>query len=201
MDLKDKIEQWRTRPHSWSQHNLFRDYDKEEWFSKYILCIPTPKNKRMKFGSAVGKRIETDPAYIPKLPRQKGMEHVIEASINDINLIGILDSFGDNIIEEYKTSGPTGWSQDKVDKHDQLTFYCLLLMLSQNIEPEKLTINLHHMHTLENGDFTITFAKPFKLDTYVTTRTTERCLKFGAEIINIRMEMEEYIKNKLSTCA
>lgn len=196
MTKEERIEQWRRRPYSWSQHQSFRDYNKEEWYSKYILGNPTPTNKRMAFGSAVGKRIETDPTYIPQLPRGI-MEYGIEVDMGDIKLVGFMDAYEpvSKTINEYKTSSPTGWDQKKVDEHGQLTLYALLLMLKENIKPEELTIQLHHMHTEEAGDFTIKFASPFTIDTYETKRDTKRVLMFGAEIIKQRKEMEEYIKN------
>lgn len=196
MTIDERIEQWRRRPYSWSQHQSFRDYDKEEWYSKYILGNPTPSNKRMLFGSAVGKRIETDPTYIPQLPRGV-MEYGIEVMMDDIRLVGYMDAYEpvSKTIHEYKTSAPTGWDQKKVDDHGQLTIYALLLMLKENTRPEDLTINLHHMHTEESGDFSIKFASPFTLNSYSTQRTTKDVLLMGAEIIKLRKEMEEYIKN------
>jgi len=196
MTIDECIEQWRRRPYSWSQHQSFRDYDKEEWYSKYILGNPTPTNKRMAFGSAVGRRIETDPTYIPQLPRGV-MEYGVEVMMDDIALIGYMDAYDPETktINEYKTSSPAGWSQEKVDDHGQLTLYCLLLLLKEDIKPEDVTIQLHHMHTIEDGAFNISFKSPFTIDTYTTKRTTKQCLMFGAEIIKLRKEMEKYIKN------
>lgn len=192
--MEDRINNWKKRPYSWSQHQSFRDYNKEEWYSKYILGNPTPTNKRMIFGSAVGKRIETDPAYIPQLPRGV-MEYGIDVMMDDIALVGYMDAYDPETktINEFKTSGKDGWSQDKVDKHNQLDFYCLLLMLKENIKPEEVSINLHHLVTEESGDFSIRFAIPFTINTYSTKRTTRDILLFGAEIIKVRNEMERYI--------
>lgn len=193
---KELIKKWSKRAYSWSQHSSFRDYDKEEWYQSYVLGIKKPSNRRMDFGSAVGKRIESDPTYIPQLPRGV-MEYGVEVKMGNIDLVGFFDSYneGELIIDEFKTSSPTGWSQDKVDEHDQLTMYCLLLMLKHNIKPEQVRIRLHHMHTIESGDFSIKFASPFTIDTYETRRDTKRTLMFGAEIIKQRKEMEQYIKN------
>ncbi len=192
---KERIERWRNRPYSWSQHCSFRDYSKEEWYDKYILGKSTPVNKRMHFGSLVGKRIENDPNYIPQLPRGV-MEYGINVKMGKIELTGFMDSYIPETreIHEFKTSGPDGWDQKKVDGHDQLTFYCLLLLLKEAIAPEDVTIKLHHLHTIEGQDFSIAFARPFTLTTYTTKRTTEQVLKFGAEIIKTRKEMERYVK-------
>jgi hypothetical protein len=185
-----------STPLQLSQHSSFRDYDKEEWYQSYIMGIKKPSNRRMDFGSQVGKRIETDHEYIPQLPRGI-MEHGINVFMDDIELTGFMDSYipEERHIHEFKTSSPAGWTQEKVDNHHQLTFYCLLLLLKENISPEDVKITLHHMVTEESGDFSIKFATPFTLNSYTTKRTTKDCLMFGAEIIKQRKEMEEYIKN------
>lgn len=188
-----QIEGWKKRPYSWSQHQSFRDFDKEDWYKKYILGEPIPTNKRMLFGKVVGERIEKDPTYIPQLPRGL-MEYGIEVDMGDIRLVGYMDAYEpvSKTISEYKTSSKDGWSQDKVDKHNQLDFYCLLLMLKENTKPEEVTINLYHLVTIEEGDFSIKFASPFTLNIYQTNRTTRDILLFGAEIIKMRDEMEKY---------
>ncbi len=198
MQGKDTIiEKWAKRPYSWSQHSSVRDWDKEEWYQSYILGVRKPGNKRMDFGSAVGKRIESDPTYIPQLPRGGIMEYGINVMMGDVELVGYMDQYfeEEKRIEEYKTSSRDGWTQKKVDSHNQLDFYLLLLLLKHNIKPEDVTISLHHLHTCETGDFSIGFCKPFTIDTYITKRTTEQVLRFGAEIINQRKEMLEYILN------
>ena len=197
LNKKDLIKKWKARPYSWSQHSQFRDYSHEEWYQSYVLGIKKPSNKRMDFGSLVGKRIESDPTYIPQLPRDGKMEYGIEVKLGKIDLIGYMDSYDDDlhIINEYKTSSLSGWDQDKVEKHDQLTFYCLLIYLRDTVAPEFIDINLHHLVTEEGGDFSIKFASPFTLNSYKTKRDTRRVLMFGAEIIKQRKEMEKYIKD------
>lgn len=191
-----QIEGWKKRSYSWSQHSMFRDFSKEDWFDKYILGNPTPTNKRMMFGKAVGERIEKDPTYIPQLPRGM-MEYGIEVDMGNIRLVGYMDAYEpvSKTVHEYKTSSPDGWAQKKVDDHGQLTIYALLLMLKENIKPEELSMNLHHMHTEESGDFSIKFASPFTLVSYPTQRATKDVLLMGAEIIKLRKEMEEFAIN------
>lgn len=197
MTKEDQLAQWKKRPYSWSQHSSFRDYDKEEWYQSYIKGNKKPGNKRMDFGSAVGKRIETDPKYIPQLPREGILEYPVEVMMGDTALVGYMDAYCSDkkIINEFKTSNSTGWNQQKVDQHGQLHFYALLLMLKEEAKPEELTIRLHHLVTEESGDFSIRFASPFTINTYITKRTTRDCLLLGAEIIKQRKLMKEYILN------
>lgn len=191
------------RPYSWSQHSSFRDYDKEKWYQSYVLGIREPSNPRMDFGKRVGTRLETDPTYIPQIPRHT-MEYGIgqegnECKLGKIALVGFMDSYDPDkkIISEFKTSSANGWNQDKVDDSyksgGQLTFYCLLLLLKENISPEDITIKLYHLVTQEGGDFSISFKSPFTINIFETKRTTSEVLKFGASIIKQRKEMEKYI--------
>jgi hypothetical protein len=165
-----------------------------------VLGEKTKTNVKMDFGSAVGKRLETDPDYMKNVPRQERMEHGVKVKMGNIELYGVLDSYSPitNAIEEYKTSGEKGWDQKKVDSHDQITFYALLLYLEKGIKPETLSIRLHHLVTEEQGDFSIAFKKPFTHKVYKTKRTTKQVLQFGAEIIKVRKEMELYITKALS---
>ena len=194
---KDLIKKWQKRPYSWSQHSSFRDYDKEEWYQSYVLGIKKPPNKKMEFGSLVGKRVESDPTYIPQLRRGGTMEYGITVTMGDIELVGYMDQYFENEkhIDEYKTSGKDGWNKKKVDEHNQLDFYCLLLLLKHQIQPEDVTISLHHLHVCEGGDFSLKFCSPFTIDTYHTKRTTKQVLLFGAEIVKQRKEMLDYILN------
>lgn len=193
-----QLKKFRERPFSWSNFSAFRDYDRELWYSRYILNQKTPENSKMVFGKLVGKRIEKDLSYIPQLPRHI-MEYEMTATLKDahgdFSLIGYADSYNPETkeLDEFKTSSPTGWTQKKVDSHDQLTYYALLLHLRDKVKPEHLTIRLHHMHTCEDGSFNIAFCKPFSLDTYTTKRTTRQVLMFASEILRVRKEMEEYI--------
>jgi hypothetical protein len=193
-----QLKKFRARPFSWSQFSSFRDYDKEEWYNNYILGVKAPPNARMTFGSLVGKRIEKDLSYIPQLPRHI-MEYEMTATLKDahgdFSLVGYADSYNPETkeLDEFKTGGVSSWNKKKVESHDQLTFYALLLYLRNEAKPEDLTIRLHHMLTEEKGDFSIGFAKPFTLTTYTTRRTTRKVLMFASEILRLREEMEQYI--------
>lgn len=190
-----QLKKFRARPFSWSQFSSFRDYDKEEWYNNYILGVKAPPNARMTFGSLVGKRIEKDLSYIPQLKRGGVMEYEVKVKMGDIELVGYMDQYFTETkeIHEYKTGGASSWNQKKVDSHQQLDFYSLLLYLRDKVKPEEISFNLFHLHTEEKGDFSIGFVKPFKLDHYTTKRTTKQIKLFGAEIIRIRKEMINYI--------
>ena len=196
MTKQELLDKWYARKLSWSQLSAFRDYNKQDWFDSYILGNKKPPNARMEFGSRVGKKLETDPNFLPEIPREGIMEYGVEAKLESFALTGFMDSFCKDklIINEFKTSSPNGWSQSKVDSHQQLDFYALLLYLKHKIKPEDITIRLHHLHTQENNDFTISLTNPVIITTYETKRTLLQVLKFAGEIKKIRNEMEKYIE-------
>lgn len=196
-ELKQKqLETWRKRPHSWSQHSQFRDYDKEQWYQRYVLGKRMATTKEIDFGSLVDKRIQNDPSYIPKIPRGTSLQHTITLPFGNFSLTGLFDIFDEVItfIGEVKT-GKAEWDQERVDKHDQITMYCLLLYLKDNILPDGVKLKLYWLPTCENADFSISFARPFKIHEFETKRSLEQCLNFAAEVVNIRKEMEQYILN------
>lgn len=197
MELKEKqIEIFRKRAMSWSSIYSFINYPKEIWYARYILGEKTQPSKEMDFGKAVGSRLELDPTYIPEVPREKVMEYELHAKIGDISLIGYADSYDEDTLtlREYKT-GKAEWTQERVDQHGQITMYISMLMLRDKVRPEDVTCTLHWLPTEDKGDFTLGFRKPFKVHHFTTKRTTKDCLLFCADIIKIRKEMEQYIKN------
>lgn len=193
--IKQKqLETWRKRPHSWSQHSQFRDYSKEDWYKRYVLGERLATTKEIDFGSAVDKRIQADPNYIPSIPRGTSLQHTITLEFGEHKLTGLFDIYDENevFIGEIKT-GKAAWDKDRVDNHGQITMYCFLLFLNNNIMPESVKLKLYWIPTEERADFSIGFAKPFKVHEFETKRTLKDCLEFGAEVVNIRKEMEKYI--------
>lgn len=187
---------WLNRPHSWSQHSQFRDYSKDEWYNRYILGNKTPITKEIEFGSYIDKRIQTDPNFIPEIPRGDSLQHTITLSLGDFDLVGLFDIYDSKtpFIGEIKT-GKAVWDQNRVDKHDQITMYCLLLYLNNQIIPESLTLKLYWLPTEEKQDFSIGFIEPRTLYIFETKRTLKQCLEFAGEIIKIRKEMKKFIHN------
>lgn len=193
--IEESIEKWKKRPYSWSQHSQFSMYSKEDWYKRYILGIKIPSTKEIDFGSLVDKRIQSDPTYIPQIPRGRSLQYTVNVNLGDIPLVGLFDIFDDVdlFLGEIKT-GKAEWDKSRVDSHGQITLYCLLLYLRDNILPESVKCKLFWLPTQDNADFTISFARPFKVHEFETSRTLEQILEFGAEITKVRKEMEEYIR-------
>lgn len=211
---KEQIKKWKERAYSWSQHSSF-NYDPEQWYDKYIthgsctrelcalglaICPANAKSPEMEFGSMVGKKLETDPTFLPQIKRQNIMEHEFKCKYGKIDLIGFADSFctmTDKKLEEYKT-GVKKWDQKRVDEHGQLTMYSLMHYLITKTRPEEVEISLWWMPTkrTESGDFSvkIEFIEPIEenIKSFKTKRTMRDILAFGSEINKTYRKMELY---------
>ncbi len=217
---KGKTYDWHKRPVSWSMISSFM-YDPEQWFDKYIKHGPCTKefcfifklpsaeckcpisnsSKEMEFGKFIGKKLETDPKFLPQIPRHSRMEHPFEnIKFGKLTLVGYLDTFCDKTfkkIGEFKT-GKKPWDQTRADNHGQLTMYCLMNYLVNKIRPEDTEIFLAWMPTQDNSDFSISFVEPIEknIRIFKTKRTMMDILQFGKIINNVYKQMEEYEKIK-----
>lgn len=191
---------FQSRPLSWSQLSSFM-YDKEQWYKRYILNQQDPPSKEMQFGSKVGKKIETDPTYLPMIERQSKMEHPFNVVFNGIKMVGYADTFCDTTFKklgEFKT-GKKEWNQKRVNEHGQITMYCLMNYITKKVRPEEMDIYLVWLPTEEVG-FDIQFVEPIEknIKIFKTKRTMSDVLKFGKFIKNTIDEMEKYIEYKKS---
>lgn len=205
---------------SWSSYNQFVNYDKEEWYRKYVLGNRTIPNPSMEAGRIIGERLAMDPTYLPEVPRPKEYEVELRADFpyHDYNglvrvkhvmkLVGHLDGLslkktgGKSKCKllEYKTSlSDKTWTASSVAKHEQLDFYCLLLYLNYKIKPEELDISLVYIPVKQLGSFEIVRSEePIRIIN--TQRTLSRILLFAAKLKKVHVEMRAYIdqQEKLS---
>lgn len=185
------------RPVSWSCLSSW-EWNKNEWYEKYVLNVVQAPTPAMIFGNVVGESFCTDEPMVPDIVTYSHMEYELRPKLGDINLVGFVDSYcpKDKLLREYKTSkNANRWSQKSVDEHGQLTMYALLLYLQDKVKPEELTIHLDHIPTVEGGDFQIEIADPVTINTFETKRTLTDILKFGDYITKTHKEMLEYTPN------
>lgn len=193
IDFKQFLE---DRPLSYSSISSF-EWDKEKWYRTYILN-ERQQSKEMDFGSYVDKKIQDDPTFIPSLPRYPHMQWEGKVVFNKIPLIGKLDGvdFNKKILIDYKT-GKKEWDQKRIDEHEQLTFYALLVYVIKKIKPEDFVYKIHWLPTKETGDFVIDFRDdPVVPITFESKRTMKDILLYGTKIMRIVKEMEQFVKNK-----
>jgi len=189
-----QIEKFIKRPLSWSSINSFR-YDPEEWYEKYINGKRGRDTGPLVFGKNVGERLASEQDFLPEVPRLKEYEHELHVKIGKIDCIGFLDNFDlDNrAFSEFKTGRK--WTQDKANKHGQLTMYATMIYLQYGIKPEDLTIKLIWMPT-EQRLLKTDFVRDMKPVTYEIKKTTRDILAFMAEVQVIHKEMYDYILTK-----
>lgn len=206
---------WKKRPVSWSMISSF-EYDPEQWYQKYVVHGPCTKefcfiykitppsgcpvvssSKEMEFGKVIGKKLETNPKFLPMIERHNKMEHPFEnIKFGKLILVGYADTFCDitfKKLDEFKT-GKRAWDQKRVDEHGQLTMYCLMNYLNNKIRPEDVVIKLIWMPTQDNGDFSISFVEPIEknIKIFYTKRTMMHILQFGKRINSVFKQMQIY---------
>lgn len=190
------------RPLSWSAISSF-EWDKEEWYRKYVLGIKDPPNAEMIFGSRVGAKLASDPDFLPAVPRLSCYEFPFKCDYNGIPLIGYADSFDDltcRALYEYKT-GVKIWDQKRADSHGQIDMYLLQNYKMHGIRPEEVDAAIVWIPTkrIEDGDFKIriVFDDSKIITLFRTKRTMVDILRFGARINKTYGEMEEYCENRI----
>lgn len=186
----------RKRPLSWSAISSF-EYDPEQWYRKYALGQSDPATKEMLFGSEVGRKLASDPTFMPQVPRGDIFEFELNFVFDDIPMIGFIDAWSEKsvfLLDEYKT-GKKAWDQKRADMHGQFDTYLLGLWILKKIRPEDIALRLHWLPTQENGDFSISFIDPKDCRTFHTKRRMQDVLKFGIRIKSVYKAMDLYCKN------
>lgn len=185
----------KKRPLSWSSISSF-DFDPEQWYRKYALGIQDPKTKEMEFGSIVGERLASDPAYFPSIIRTGQYEFPLEFKFGAIPMVGYIDCWDKDTFDlhEFKT-GKKAWTQKRADEHGQFDTYLLGLWVMQKIKPHDVQLYLHWMPTRETGDFRIEFIDEKVSHTFKTQRSMNDILRFGMRVNETYKRMEEFCKN------
>ncbi len=195
------LDKFNSRPLSWSSMSSW-EWNRNEWARKYLEDIKEPANAEMLFGSKVGKRLETDPKYLPMIPRHSKMEHPFNTHLKSakIDLVGYADTFCTKTkkkMGEYKT-GVKAWDKKRVDEHGQITMYLLMHYITTKIKPEDVEVKLIWMPTQrkESGTFEvdISFVEPIEdnIKIFKTKRTMVDILKFADKINKTVEEMRTF---------
>lgn len=192
----------KERPLSWSAISSF-EWNKEEWYQKYVLKQPQAPNAEMLFGKVIGERLAKEPDFLPCVPRLPVFEHEFRVSYNEIPLIGYADSFhafSGLELNEYKT-GVKEWNQKRADTHGQIDMYLLMHFLLEKINPADVRCKIVWLPTVrtENGRFQIEIKfvpdieKNIKI--FETKRTKVQVLKFATRIEKTYQAMIDYCEN------
>lgn len=190
-----QIKTWTTRPLSWSQLSAW-EYNKEEWYKRYVLGEKTEPTKAMLFGKEQGERLAKDPTYMPHVPRLPISEHEMKAVFNKTSLIGYID-FYDGAMSFIELKTGKMWDKKKADNHGQLAYYATLLYLTRGIKPEALDIKLVWLETVERQDFSMSFINGEETQPVIFSvkLTMLDVLNMMSRIKTARREMTQYIKD------
>lgn len=201
MNKKSKPKFDKTRPLSWSAISSF-EWDKEQWYRRYVLKEKDKPSKEMLFGKDIGEKLAFDPSFLPEVPRLDIFEHRLLTEFDGIQLVGYVDSLAldRGHLYEYKT-GKKPWDQKRADTHGQIDMYLLMIYLSERITPERIACTIYWLPTEENlesmddDDSTISFSQPFMPKSFKVNKTMKDILLFMNRIKATVKEMEAYAKN------
>ncbi len=201
MDRKTLILRWKRRDVSWSQISSWY-YSKSTWANSYLFRHPFTPNAKMLFGNYVGDTLGLgkEKSLIPELePHLYGTkEYELRATMNGLHLVGYCDHYCPSklILNENKTSvNEERWNQKLVDDHGQLTMYALMLLLSEKVVPEDVTMWLNFIPAVEGRYGVIKLPDPPQFTRFETKRTTKEVLLFGKHIRKTLEDMEDYANN------
>ena len=191
-------DRFKARPLSYSQLSSF-EYNKEDWYRRYIKGKKDPPNAAMMFGSLVGDSIGTDTSMVPLLIPPGVKEYELHAQMGDISIIGYADHFCPDTFElhENKTSNKLDrWDQRKTDEHPQLTMYALMLFLRDKIKPEHIDMQLNFIPVIAGGATMDKYRMPdpVVVHSFKTKRTTRDVLEYASYVVATVKLMEEYIQ-------
>lgn len=192
-----RITAWLSRPFSWSQLSSW-EFSPEQWFENYILGKEQPTTAALTFGKDFAKSVEEDRHVAPVITYSK-REFNVSATFGDIALVGQFDCWepDEKKLIDHKT-GVKPWSQKRTDGHRQLTFYAMLLWLTEQIKPEDIQFTIQWIPTGVRPDFTFGFlSDPPVPQTFHTKRTMVDVLTLMSEIRKARKAMERYAKQRL----
>ena len=191
---------------SWSGYNLWKR-SHAEWYDKYMLGKPSTANKSklVLLGKKVADSFLTNEPLVP-FRRLLYIEHYLEAEMEGLQIHGYLDTFagedyiaqtGRAMFGEFKTGmwmdvyGHTGWHQSKADKHGQLMFYSLLILLVYGVVPEKQDIFLQWKPVVLSKDWDFVLSD-LPVQTFNVVLSTEAVGKFAQQLLRARKAMIKY---------
>jgi len=132
------------KPHlSWSQFTCWKS-NQERYIREYMLNGEKLDTNALRFGKSIASDIEEGKFQekIPTLTVYSEIEYEIRTDCEGVPILSYLDTYDPilNMFREYKT-GKVKWTNTKVQKHDQLTFYALAIKLKHGTMPESCTLD------------------------------------------------------------
>jgi len=147
--------------YSWSQHNLWLS-SKKAYRDKYVLGANDVSSKYMQKGKELAEKLENSDseswwgtdvlgdAIALTLPKLDVAEYELDVMLDDIRVLGYLDSASEDLsmFYEYKT-GNARWYDNRVQEEKQLAFYATLIYEKTGVAPR---CKLYWAETFKNEE-------------------------------------------------
>jgi len=195
---QDFYKRFIVRPLSYSQLSAW-EYNKDEWYERYILNKKTPANSAMRAGTLIGDSIGTEKSLVPLLTPPGVKEYELRASLGDIHIVGYCDHYcpDTKTLHENKTStNRNKWNQRSVDEHKQLDMYALMLFLTHDVLPDDLKIYLNYIPVIEGADMRYYLPDPVEHYSFQTSRSEKHLVDMTRYIENTVEDMCAYAVHK-----
>ena len=190
---------------SWSQLSVWEASPKT--YKKIYIDGYRLHNRGMELGSLVANSLETGEetgdiimdTILSQFPRLESTEVEINCTLQlgelAIPLVGRIDAVDRNFktFYEYKT-GSVPWTQNKADKHGQITFYAFMIREKYKIIPKNIELIWAPTKKSSNGDFKLTG----EIVRFKTQRTLIDIIKMKARIKKAWTEINEFTINELT---
>lgn len=174
---------------SWSSLNCWMS-NKERFRREYFENGKKLDTKYLRFGKGIAELIESGKhkEMLPDLIVYEKPEFEIRVEIEGVPMLAYLDGYDpiNNVFLEYKT-GKHPWTQVKVQKHDQLTLYAMLLRTLTGKAPEYC--DLIWIETKEGGVEVEDFWRSNEKEINVTGKI----MTFRREFDNRELDRMEHI--------
>lgn len=147
----------------------------EEYIKHYFFGKPGYESEEMRFGRDIAEDLAKEESTNPEaeylrtfLPSYPKREYEVRCTFQGVPLLGRLDFYDPRRrkIGELKT-GRVPWTQRRVDTHDQLTFYHLLLLGRSGRPPTEIALYWAPTERDEDGTIRLTG----DIQTFHTSRT------------------------------
>ena len=141
---------------SWSQLNAW-EKNPNIYYEMYVMGMEAPFTKWMKKGKDLAEYLEKgtgDDEDIKQvadfIPRYKKSEFEIKTKLEEINLLGYLDSFDPDELKIYEYKTGKKYTQGMANRLGQLDFYALLVYLKYKKLPKSIKLIWIETETIDD---------------------------------------------------
>jgi hypothetical protein len=131
------------------------------------------------------------------LPHYQYQEYEIVVPFRGLTLVMHLDGLNTDPIHlaEYKTGVQKSWDQERVDKHEQLSWYALGIHLKFGVRPEDIPITLSYMPTV--WPMNVPMPRPTgEIENFQTKRGLLECVQIGKKIVTAWNQIEKFYESE-----